>query len=182
MIDGAFGLPGPDDDAAAFGPERENMARPDQVRRLGIVGDGRQDGPRAVLGRSPGRYAAAGVDRYREPGLKGRRVVYDHQGQVDGFHLFPGHGKANESASVCRHEIDDLGGYFSAATVRSPSFSRSSSSTSMTMRPSAMSFTACFDRNDWHMCLLMFRTPDLAAPAPSFLGGVRREQVASDPR
>ena len=50
---------------------------------------------------------------------------------------------AEHAAAVGEHEIDDFGGViFSAATMKSPSFSRSSSSTTITIRPSRKSSIA----------------------------------------
>src|SRR6266567_1034471 len=53
-----------------------------------------------------------------------------------------GQWQTNQTTRVSRHEVDDFRRDFLAAQTRSPSFSRSSSSTMIIIRPSRMSAAA----------------------------------------
>ena len=71
-----------------------------------------------------------------------RRVGRAHQRQAQVVAALRGERQADQPAAVRGHEIDDLGRDLSAAMVRSPSFSRSSSSTTTSMRPARISSMA----------------------------------------
>jgi hypothetical protein len=78
QIDRALGLPGAHQDAAAAGPQREDVAGRYQIVGPGVVGDRGPDRGRAILGRDPGRHPVAGLDRHRERGAQAGLVVAHH--------------------------------------------------------------------------------------------------------
>jgi hypothetical protein len=82
---------------------------PGEVAGDRVVGDGRQHGGRAVLGRDAGADAVAGLDGDREGGAQAGLVVADHHRQLELVDERVVHGQADEAAGVGRHEVDRLG-------------------------------------------------------------------------
>jgi hypothetical protein len=105
------------------------------------LGHGDLDGARPVGGGNAGGDAFGGFDRDGEGGAVLRLVVARHLDQAELLAAGFGQGQADQAAAEFGHEVDRFGVMCSAAMTRSPSFSRSSSSTRMTMRPAFSSAT-----------------------------------------
>lgn len=142
-IDHRLGMSGTPQHAFILRPERKDMPGTPQVLRTGGRIDQSPDRLGPVFGRHPGRTAAAEqVHRYGEGGSEQRRIVADHHIHLQLFASFGGQRCAQHPASVMNHEIDDLRRDFSAAQTKSPSFSRSSSSTTINSFPARKSSSA----------------------------------------
>ncbi len=124
---------------------RSGKMCPGRARSLGRVAgiDGDLDGVRAIVGRDAGGDAVPGVDRFGEGGAEVRGVL--------GRHLAADAGSRSRSSVMARQisprpylamKLMASGVIFSAAMVRSPSFSRSSSSMTTIMRPARISSSA----------------------------------------
>ena len=134
-VDGGLGVAVADQDAAGLGAQREDVAGADEVAGLGAAARQQPQGGGAVGGGDAGGDAVggAGVDGDGEGGLHRLGVV-----------LRPSAGSSSRSSSSPsmgaqirpRHSLimkaTISGVAFSAAMTRSPSFSRSSSSTTTT--------------------------------------------------
>ena len=89
------------------------------------------------------------VDRHAERRAERRRVGVHRQRDLELVEPLPGHRQADQPAAVLRHEVDRVAAVtLSAAIVRSPSFSRSSSSTTMIIRPGADGLDGLLDRGE----------------------------------
>ena len=142
-IDGRLGLPGAHEHAAVARLERKHVAGPREVGGPGRGIDRRQHRGRAIARRDAGARDALGFDRDAERGLEARGVLRRPSAA----------GRARRSrSSVIGMQIRPRpcfamklmasGVIFSAAIVRSPSFSRSSSSTTMIILPSRIASIA----------------------------------------
>ncbi len=111
-IDGGFGLPGADQDAAFAGAQRKDVAGAHQVRgaRGGIDGD--LDGAGAVGGADAGGDALAGFDGFGEGGAEGRLVGAGHGAKPQVVAALLGEREADESPAEAGHEVDGLGSDF----------------------------------------------------------------------
>jgi hypothetical protein len=152
-VDRALGLAGALQHAAVARAQREDVARGDDVRGPLRRGDRGRHGARAVGGGDAGGDALARLDRDGEGGVVGRLVVLAIIGSC--------------SRSTCRAVSDRqisprawvamklmASGVTSAAAItRSPSFSRSSSSTRMNMRPARRSSSAISTRRRGSGCM-----------------------------
>src|ERR1039458_2676730 len=109
-IDRGFGLAGADEDSAAAGAEREDVAGPDEVGGGGAGIDRDADGAGAVGGGDAGGDALASLDGFSEGGAEAGGVLLRHgwQAQVVGALLCE--GEADEAAAIAGHEVDGLGG------------------------------------------------------------------------
>ncbi|MCY1527963.1 hypothetical protein D9M68_630490 [compost metagenome] len=95
--------------AAGNGPDREDVARLDQVGRFGVARHRHLDGAGAVRGRNAGFDAFGGLDRLSEVGTVARAVAGRHQGQVQLAAAVFGQGQAHQAAAVRHHEVDGIG-------------------------------------------------------------------------
>jgi len=86
--------------------------------------------------------ADPGVHGFGEGGAMNGSIDRRHEREVELIAALFRERQANQAAAVLGHEVDGVGVIFSAAMARSPSFSRSSSSTRTTMRPWRISSTA----------------------------------------
>src|SRR6185295_11505092 len=109
-VDGAFRVAGADEDAAAAGPERMDVAGAGEVAGPAPVVDRRQDGLRAVESRRAGRDAGRGVDRHGEVRAVLRGVVQGLEAESEAVALLLGQGEAELAAGVPDHEVDGFGG------------------------------------------------------------------------
>ena len=109
-VDGGFGLAGADEDAAAAGAEREDVAGTNEVGGCGAGIDGDLDGASAIGGGDSCRHAFAGFDRLREGGAEAGGVLLRHWRQAQVVGALLSEGKADEAAAVASHEVDGLGG------------------------------------------------------------------------
>src|SRR6266508_1216543 len=100
-----LGVAGATKHTPVLGTQREDVARHGEVLGLDLGIDQRADGDGAVVGRGPGRHPPAGVDRHREGGAHGRRVLRDHHAELQLVQPLPGHRHADEAAPVCGHEV-----------------------------------------------------------------------------
>ena len=141
-VDGGLGVAGPLQHAALAGLEREDVAGAEQVAGPGARVDERLDGGGAVGGRDAGGGAVAVVDGEEERGALALGVLCDHRGEVELAGPLGGDG-AQITPEVWRRKNAIVSGVAnSAAMMRSPSFSRSSSSTTTTISPRPMAATA----------------------------------------
>ena len=108
-VDRRLGLTGALQDAAVLRLQREDVARLDQVPRLGVRIDRHLDRPRPVGGRDPGGDALASLDGDREGGLERRLVLGGHQVEAELLAALVGQREADQAAAVLRHEVDGLG-------------------------------------------------------------------------
>ena len=106
QVTGGFGVAGTAQYTAGIRHQREDMARLNQVRRLGIARYGSLYGAGAVSGRDAGGDAFTGFDRQRELGAEAGGVLLNHQRQAQLFATLPGHGHADQAAAEPRHKVD----------------------------------------------------------------------------
>ena len=118
------------------GPQREHVAGHHQVVRARVRVDEHLHRARAVGGRDAGRDAVARLDGDGERRAEVRVVAAHHHRDAQLVEALARHRHADEAAAVAGHEVDGLGRRRTGpGSVRSPSFSRSSSSMMMTKRP-----------------------------------------------
>ena len=141
-VDGGFGLAGADEDSAFAGAEGKDVAGAGEVVGRGVGADRDLDGVGAVGCRDAGGDAFAGLDGLGEGGAEAGGVVLGHGTEAHVVGALFGEGEADEAAAEAGHEVDGFGVQNSAARVRSPSFSRSSSSMRTIMRPALSSARA----------------------------------------
>ena len=142
QVAAGLGVAGAHQHAAVLRLQREDVAGLHQVGRRGVARHRGLHGARAVGGRDAGGDAAGGLDRHRE-----RRAVLVPLRLAIG-----GSCRRSQRSRVSVRQIRPRawramklmasGVTWSAASTRSPSFSRSSSSTRITMRPAASSATS----------------------------------------
>ena len=135
-IDRGLGVTGTHEDAAVAGDQREDVAGPDKIRSAGIGIGEAADCIAALFGGDAGGQARPEIDRHREGGAERGVVVGDHRLQTQAVSVGAGQGCADDPGCVA----DDEGTSFSgvawlAARMRSPSFSRSSSSVTTSISP-----------------------------------------------
>ena len=105
-----LGLAGAGQHPAGFGPQGEDMAGLDEIRRLGAGGDQGLDGAGAVVGGDPGGGAFPGLHAHAEGGLERAGVVQHHLGDVQAVQEAAFQGGADQAPAVGGHEGDGLGG------------------------------------------------------------------------
>jgi len=139
QIDSGLGLPCPLKHSSRLRLEREDMP---EVRRAAVGINGDPNRARTVSGGDTPRDAVAGVNGHGEGRLEHRLVLGGHEGK--GQFVTPLRGERDRSAQRPSRAMKLIasGVAKSAATVRSPSFSRSSSSQTTTIRPRRMSSIA----------------------------------------
>jgi hypothetical protein len=108
-VNDRLGLPGPDEDAALLGAQREDVSGARKVLRARLRVHGREDGGGAVGGRDACGDAFACLDGDGEGRAEERGVVGDLHRQVQLVAALLGQGHADEAAGVRRHEVDNLG-------------------------------------------------------------------------
>jgi hypothetical protein len=138
QVAAGFGVAGADQHAFAGG-DREDVAGLHDVVG-GVLGHGDLDGARAVGGGNAGGDAFGGFDGDGEGGAE-LVPLFAPSGQAELLAALFGQGQADQAAACLAMKLMASGVMCSAAMTRSPSFSRSSSSTRMTMRPALSSAT-----------------------------------------
>ena len=137
-VDRRFGVTAPFQHAALAGPQREHVTRAHEVlgTRRGV--EDLADRERAVV-RADAAARVAVVDRHRERGVAAGDVGRNHRARSParraGCVL---HGMQTRPRAQRIMKLIASGVTHSAASVRSPSFSRSSSSTTSTISPRRM--------------------------------------------
>jgi hypothetical protein len=141
QVHGGLGLAHAPEDAAGHRAEGEDVAGSAQVAGPGVRIHQELDGPGPVGGADARGHAEArvGVHAHRERRPEGLLVLVGHEREAQLVRAGLGERGADQPAGVGRHEVDDLGRALAAAQTRSPSFSRSSSSATMTILPARMS-------------------------------------------
>ena len=141
QVHGRLGMPRAAEHAPLLGHQRKEMAGSDQVVGPGGRVDDRPDRPRPLLGADP-RAARPVIHRHRERRLVRRRVAVDHRAELEPAAI-SGMIGMHKSPRPCVIMNSTVSGVtFSAAAMKSPSFSRSSSSTTMMIRPSLRAWSA----------------------------------------
>ena len=109
-IDGGLGLSGADQNAAAAGAQREDVAGTDEVGGGGAGVDGGADGMGAVGGRDAGGDAFSCLDGFGESGAEAGGVLLRHGKEAQVVGALLSEGEADEAAAVAGHEVDGFGG------------------------------------------------------------------------
>ena len=110
QVDDRFGMSRAAQHSPVTGPERENMSRTPQVRRLGLRIDQCADRCGAVVRADSGRTSfAEQVDRNGERRAQQRRIVGHLHVQFQLLATVFGQWCAHHPASVVQHEVDDFG-------------------------------------------------------------------------
>ena len=134
-VDRRLGMAGAHQHAAVAGAQREDVARRRDVLRAGARVDGDRDGAGAVMRRDAGGDALARLDRDGEGGLVPRRVRGAISGRPSASSRSPGSARQISPRPWVAMKLIAFGVAICAGMTRSPSFSRSSWSTRMNMRP-----------------------------------------------
>ena len=110
QIDRGFGLAGSHQHAAVPRPQRKHVAGTGEIPRLRgrIRGGLRGDSP--IGRRYPRARRLLRLDRHAERGGELGRVLPHHERNVQTVQPVPGHRKADQTPTVLRHEVDQLGG------------------------------------------------------------------------
>ena len=108
-VDGALGLAGAPQHAAAARAQREHVPRPLQVVGSGAAVDQRLDGGRAVVGGDAGGDAGGGLDRHRERRAVLGAVAAGHRRQAKALAALARQRQADQAAAMLGHEVDRLG-------------------------------------------------------------------------
>ena len=139
QVDRALGVARADQHAAAPRAQREDVAGRDEVVGAGVARDGDADGLGPLARRDAGRDPVPRVDADRERGVRAASGCRPSSSAGPSWRdALLGQRQADEAAPVARHEVDRLGrDQIGGHASRSPSFSRSSSSTRITMRAGA---------------------------------------------
>ena len=143
QIDRALGVAGALQHTALHRAQREDVARADQVVRARVGRDGRQHGQRAIGSADARAHAVARLDGdgegrgavarcSRRPSCSGRACFTRSSVRV----------RQTRPRPYLAMKLTASALTLSAAITRSPSFSRSSSSTTITMRPARISSMA----------------------------------------
>ena len=144
-IDAGFGMARAHQHAALLGHQRKHMAGPHEIGGAAVAVGERAHGVGALLRRDAGGQAVADVDRDGEGGAERRVVARHHRIEMQAPRLL-GRSGAQTMPEVWRMMKAIFSGVHSeAATNRSPSFSRSSSSATTTISPRAKAATAALD-------------------------------------
>src|SRR3954453_20248491 len=107
-VDRGLGLARALEYAARPGPQREDMAGPDEIFGASARVDRNLDGPRTVGGGDAGGHALARLDGEREGGAERRFVPVRHLAQAELLAALLGQAEADETAPVGGHEVDGL--------------------------------------------------------------------------
>ncbi len=109
-VDGALGLAGAHEHAAAARPEGEDVARRHEVRGARVGADGDLDGLGAIGGADARGHAVPRLDADGEGGAEGRPAPARgrHHRQLQAGHLLLLEREADEAAAVRGHEVDGL--------------------------------------------------------------------------
>ena len=135
--------PGAPEHAAQAGAEREDVSRLDEVVRRRARVDRDLDRARAVGRRDARGDALARLDRDREGRAERRLVVVASSAAARARRSAPRSGRGRSARAPCvAMKLTASGVANCAAMVRSPSFSRSASSTTTTNLPERMSSIA----------------------------------------
>ena len=110
QVDRGFGVASALEHAAGAGHEREDVARLDELFRLGVGVREDRDGLRAVVGADARRDAFGGVDRDGEGGALRFAVLRDHLGDPQAAELVFDRRDTDEPARVADHHVDRFGG------------------------------------------------------------------------
>ncbi len=146
-IDAGFGMAGAHQHAAVLGDQREDVAGPHEIGGAAVAVGERAHGVGALLGRDAGGQAVADVDRDGEGGAERRVVERHHRIEMQPLALRRRDSGAQTMPEVLRMMNAIFSGVQSdAATNRSPSFSRSSSSVTTTISPLAKAATTASTR------------------------------------
>ena len=141
QIDRGLGMAGAAQHAPFLGNQRGDVARPHEIGGLaGRVDDGLDRG-RPLLGRDA-RVARAMVHGDGEGGAQRGRVLIDHGGQFEPLADLGQDRHAELPRPWVIMKLTMAGVTFSAAQMKSPSFSRSSASMTMTISPRPIASTA----------------------------------------
>jgi hypothetical protein len=81
-IDGSFGLPGADKDAAFAGAEGEDVTGAGEILGAGVGADGNLNGEGAIGGADAGGDAVAGIDGFAEGGAELGSILGGHEGEL----------------------------------------------------------------------------------------------------
>ena len=108
QIDDAFRLPGAHQRATIHRPQREDMARPRQVRRLRIRVHRGENGRRAILGRDASRDPFGRLDADRKSRAKTRSVRRHHHRQRQTITDLVVERQADQPTSLTRHLGDQF--------------------------------------------------------------------------
>ena len=150
QIDAGLGVAGAHQHAALLGDQRKDVAGPHEIGGAAVAVGERAHGVGALLGRDAGGEAVAHVDRDRERGAERRVVERHHRIEVQALAPRRDASGAQTMPEVLRMMNAIFSGVQSeAATNRSPSFSRSSSSVTTTISPLAKAATTASTR--WWM-------------------------------
>ena len=94
--------------AAGARLERKDVTRAHDVPRLGILGDRRGDGARAVRRAYPRRDAFARFDGDRESRAERAGVVTNHEWQLEMIGTILGQREADQATALFGHKIDSF--------------------------------------------------------------------------
>ena len=130
-----LGVTGARQHAAGLRHQRKDVAGLAQVFGARVGRDRRADRVRAIVRRDAGGDAFGGLDRHVKLVRCSRSVSLTISGRRSWRQRSRGQRQADQAAAEARHEVDVFGPHLRAAMMRSPSFSRSSSSMITTMRP-----------------------------------------------
>ena len=164
-VDRRLGMAGAHEHAAILGDQRKDVAGADEIAGAHIAVGERAHRVGALLGRDAGRQPVPDVDRDREGGAERRVVLPPPSDRGAGAAPRRRVSGAQTMPQVLRMMNAIFSGVQSeAATIRSPSFSRSSSSVTTTISPRAKASMASATRirPSGHSRAAM------AAPAPTW--------------
>ena len=137
-VDGGLRMARAHEHAAILGDQREDVAGAHEIGRAHVAVGERPHGVGALLGRDAGGQPVLHVDRDREGGAERRVVRRPPSGRGCRRRASARVSGAQTMPQVLRMMKAIFSGVQSeAATMRSPSFSRSSSSVTMTISPRA---------------------------------------------
>jgi hypothetical protein len=108
QVDRRFRLTGAHQHAAFSSTQRKDMARASQFRGSGVGSHRNLDRVTSIARRYARRHALPGVDRFTESGSKHGSVVWGHEGKLQLIAFLCAQRQANQSATVCGHEVDRL--------------------------------------------------------------------------
>ena len=151
QVHAGFGLPGAHQHAALPRAQREDVAGAREVGRAAVRVDGDEDGAGAVGGRDAGGDAVARVDGFAERGAEPGGVARRTSAAIAGTRSAPAVSERQiRPRPWVAMKLMISGVTFSAAMVRSPSFSRSSSSTTTSILAGADLFDGFGDGSEGH--------------------------------
>ena len=151
-VDRRLGLAGALEHAAGRGLEREHVAGLDEVARRALGVDRDLDRVRAVVRGDPGGDALARLDRDRERGLEGDSFFAAIRSSPSSSQRSGVSDRQISPRASLAMKLIASGVANCAAIVRSPSFSRSSSSQTTTILPVADVLERLLDRGERAPC------------------------------